>query len=174
MKLKQLIDETNCILNDQASINIDKLKKLYSNPIDDWQNYIILKENYTRSLVHKNDNFQLIIMTWPGNFESFIHDHNNNECLFKVLKGKFTEFIYQQKDDKLELTNSRKIVTNQIGNINDDYGYHSVKNDTSNYAVSIHLYVKTKQTLDIDQVNIFILDDKMNFNKKTIYLKYDN
>jgi hypothetical protein len=36
------------------------------------------------------------------------------------------------------------------------------------------LYIKTDETQDIDQVNIFILDNEMKFNKQTIFLTYDN
>jgi len=173
MKLQYLIDETKKIV-ETNNLDVNLIKNLYSNNIEDWENYIIKKENYTRSLVFKNDNFQLIIMTWPGNFESFIHDHNKNECIFKVLKGRFTEKMYKENLDKLELVESKEIFTNQIGVINDDKGYHSVKNNSSDFAVSIHLYVKTDETQDIDQVNIFVLDNNMKFNKKTIFLTYDN
>jgi predicted metal-dependent enzyme (double-stranded beta helix superfamily) len=171
MKIQELIDETNKIIKRD---DFDQIKKLYSNNIEDWEKYIIKKNNYTRSLVFKNDKFQLIIMTWPGNFESFIHDHNKNECIFKVLKGGFIEKIYYKNEDKLELKELNKLLENEIGNINDNSGYHSVKNSSSDFAVSIHLYIKTDQTKDVDQVNIFILDDEMKFNKKTIFLKYDN
>jgi len=173
MKLLDLINETNKII-ESNNIDIDSIKQLYSNEIEDWENHIIKKEKYTRSLVFKNDDFQLIIMTWPSNFESFIHDHNKNECIFKVLRGNFTEKLYKENQDKLELTGSRQVLTNQIGNINDDNGYHSVQNNSSDFAVSIHLYIKTDETQDIDQVNIFILDNEMKFNKQTIFLTYDN
>lgn len=173
MKLQELIDETRKIIKSN-DFNLNQIKILYSNEIEDWEKYIIKKDNYTRSLVYKDDKFQLIIMTWPGNFESFIHDHNKNECIFKVLKGGFDEKIYKKNQDKLEFKMSNKLFENQIGNINDKNGYHSVKNNSSDFAVSIHLYIKTDQTKDIDQVNIFILDEEMKFNKKTIFLKYDN
>ena len=163
MKIQELIDKT-IILTD-TNLNINHIKNLYNNKIDDWKKYINLKENYTRNLVFKNDKFQLIIMTWPGKFESFIHDHNKNECVFN---------IYKNNQDKLKLETTNQIKINQIGNINDNYGYHSVKNNSDDFAVSIHLYIKSDETKDLDQVNIFILDDKMNFNKQTIYLKYDN
>ena len=78
MKLLDLINETKTI-TESNNINIDSIKQLYSHEIEDWKSYVIKKEKYTRSLVFKNDDFQLIIMTWPGNFESFIHDHNKNE-----------------------------------------------------------------------------------------------
>lgn len=173
MKIHELINKTKNILQ-KNSHDLDKIKKIYNDDIEGWEDYVLLKDNYTRRLVFRNDLFQLIVMTWPKDYKSFIHDHNKNECIFKILKGSFNEKTYTIKENKLIQKEIKTINTNNVGSINDDIGCHSVINTSNDYAVSLHLYIRSKDTSKEDIVNIYLVDNEMNFNKKIVHLNFDN
>ena len=60
-----------------------ELGKWYPRP-QEYEKYIIWNENdpskYTRNLVFKNENMEVLLMCWPGKSQSTIHDHDKSSC----------------------------------------------------------------------------------------------
>lgn len=42
---------------------------------------------YTRSLIHKNDAFEILVLHWKPGAETLIHDHGGARCWFSVCSG---------------------------------------------------------------------------------------
>lgn len=98
-------------------------------------NHIALNtKKYYRSSVLRDSHLEMAIITWRTGQESELHGHPG-DCIFKILKGTLFEEIYMKK-------RIRKNTLNQgyCGFINNNIGYHNVKNIGDDYAVSIHIY----------------------------------
>ena len=108
----------------------------------DWKKYIDNKKsngkNYNKKKIDIVDNifFDMYIVSWNNNKKSKIHNHANNGCIMKVLNGNLMEHIY---DIKLNLINSRIINKNDVSFINDNIGYHSIRN-IEDVSHTLHIY----------------------------------
>ena len=126
--------------NPNVSLSSKKLKDLldsYSNK--DWETYQYFNEKeYTKNLVFRNNNFEIFIVCWDKYQGSKIHDHAKNGCILKILKGKLIEYRYDT--DTLKLKELSFLPKDSISYIDNDIGYHSIKNSSRGQTVSLHIY----------------------------------
>ena len=112
--------------------NMIEILKNYNG--SDWKEYIKLnKIRYNRNIVYKNNNLELIIVTWNKNQSTEIHEHPKNGCLFKILQGNIDEYLY---NDKIQFNNYK---INDIKYIDNSIGKHKMINDDE-ICISLHLY----------------------------------
>ena len=78
----------------------------------------------------------IYFIVWKPNALSKIHNHSKNGCYMFILKGDIKEEIYNKK---LNIIGSNYYSTFDISYINDDIGYHRIKN-TNQYSYSLHFY----------------------------------
>ena len=78
----------------------------------------------------------IYFIVWKPNAISKIHNHSRNGCYMFILKGDIKEEIYNKK---LNIIGSNFYSTFDISYINDNIGYHRIKN-TNKYSYSLHLY----------------------------------
>ena len=104
-----------------------------SNP-DLVQHIALDSKKYYRSSVIRDNELEMAIITWRVGQESGLHGHPG-DCIFKLLRGTLYEEIYSKKRIKKNLINQ-----GDTGYINNNIGYHNVKNTGDTYAVSIHVY----------------------------------
>ena len=93
-----------------------------------------LNKNYYKSVIYKNNIFELIIIKWEKNSKTSIHSHPENGCLLKPIFGSIKEIRYlnpnSNKDSQLKL--------DQVYYMHDNLGKHRIIADEISY--SIHLY----------------------------------
>ena len=69
-----------------------ELGKWYPRP-NEYEKYVMWNENdpskYTRNLVFKNENMEVLLMCWPGNSQSTIHDHDQSSCWVRSDESSF-------------------------------------------------------------------------------------
>lgn len=103
-------------------------------------------EKYTRNCLFKNVNFELILLCWEHGQETAIHGHDGEDCWVYLLEGGMEEVFYNIGDDnKLIAYSSQIVVPNQVTFMNDNQGFHKLKNDVYGRSVSLHLYAKPIQ-----------------------------
>ena len=78
----------------------------------------------------------IYFIVWKPNALSKIHNHSKNGCYMFILKGDIKEEIFNKK---LNIIGSNYYSTFNISYINDDIGYHRIKN-TNQYSYSLHFY----------------------------------
>ena len=78
----------------------------------------------------------IYFIVWKPNAISKIHNHSRNGCYMFILKGDIKEEIYNKK---LNIIGSNFYSTFDISYINDNIGYHRIKN-TNQYSYSLHFY----------------------------------
>lgn len=119
---------------------------IYDNIISNFSIYKVNNPNYNENgnyiklKIHKSDWFDAYIIFWGPNSLSKIHDHSDNGCLFKVIKGNLKERIYSKSNLlSFDVINRN---CNNIGEIHNSQGYHSMENisEDNEVAVSVHFY----------------------------------
>ena len=108
---------------------------------DDWIQYqdnISKEKGYNKTLITQNDFFELYLISWLPNNSSLVHNHQDNGCVFKVLEGQLKEDIFLE--DQKTIVTSRNILKNQTSYIDNQIGYHQIKNSNNYFCYSLHLY----------------------------------
>ncbi|KAJ3262653.1 hypothetical protein HK103_000182 [Boothiomyces macroporosus] len=129
--------------NDITQTDVEKLKVLMSsyksNRLDYAKYALFDSKKYTRNLIDDgNGKYNLIALCWGPGQTSPIHNHANSHCIFKVLEGQLTEVLYPSEQGRLPKIS--KYTENQVNYMHDKIGTHRVGNDSSEPAISLHLY----------------------------------
>lgn len=126
--------------------NGQKLKEMSSIMLSykgtDWENFMnFCSDHYTRNLVYRDNNIEVLIICWNRQQGSRIHDHPENGCIVKLLTGKLFEELYDlSHENRPVLKSSREINANMISYQEGSRGLHKITNPTDQVAVSIHVY----------------------------------
>jgi len=107
---------------------------------------------YSRNCFYRDENFELILICWDKSQETAIHDHDGEECWVYLLQGELEEdFFRLGSSQQLELTKTKILTENQMTKSDKNSGFHRLRNNTTNRAISLHLYakpIKQSQTFD--------------------------
>ena len=100
---------------------------------------------YTRNLIERNDDFELLTLCWSVGQVSPIHDHAGSDGWIRGMDGECEEVWYQLEagaGDVPKVTRGRaaKVTAGVVSYINDDMAWHTVGNASDAPAVSLHLY----------------------------------
>ncbi|MEI6457205.1 MAG: cysteine dioxygenase family protein [bacterium] len=106
--------------------------------IEDVRDHLLYPEAlpYGRKCVFRSKNFEVVVMNWkPGN-GSNIHDHGRSfGCVYSVT-GKADNVLYNAALEEIGII---PLINNAIAEVPRGI-YHVIKNDTDEYAVSLHFY----------------------------------
>ena len=134
--MDKLIKQIGNTLKNQNNLKTcyDFLKKYKSN---DYKKFVKFSDiNYKKNLVYRNTDFEVFVVCWTPKQKTLIHDHSENGCLFKVLEGNIVEYRYNH--DK-----SANYYQHNVGSveyIDNQIGYHQIKNPNNYFCYSLHLY----------------------------------
>jgi cysteine dioxygenase len=116
---------------------------------------------YTRNLVNRTKNYELILLCWSENQSSPVHNHAGQHCWVQLLKGTCEEKLFLvNKKGELQLINSGISEKSTNAYIDDDIALHSIHNVGKGRMITLHLYSKP-----IDSCFVY---DKKNGAKKTV------
>ena len=110
-----------------------------------------VKSQYTRNLIFRNDDFELLALCWDGESHSPIHNHSGQDCWLLVQEGQFCLEGYRLVEGGVEpgvarlehVDSQHKVCPGALdhrGTLND---IHQVKVSRGNLrAVSLHVYAR--------------------------------
>lgn len=99
-------------------------------------------DHYSRNCLARTDAFELILLCWKRGHDTPIHNHGGQRCWVYQVSGEVTEERYQKDaSGDLVLSNELHLEEGQVTYMDDALGYHVLKNDSDEYAMSLHLYV---------------------------------
>lgn len=106
---------------------------------------VFSEDNYTRTLLSKNKNYELMIVGWLPHQVTAIHDHGGQHCWMKILHGELHIHNFLPISDKQNQVpvNSGPVKVYKNGQtvyLDDKIGVHSVANDSDRPTISVHLY----------------------------------
>ena len=112
--------------------------------------YSFHKENYyTRNLIHKDTDFELMVICWPPNTSAPIHGHEGEKCWARVQEGQLQIGNYEEtSSDPLELNMIQRLSCSP-GFLDGPADIHSVENLFDKFATSLHVYAKPYDACDI-------------------------
>jgi hypothetical protein len=89
--------------------------------------------SYQKTLLFRNDLFDIYQINWNKNSITPVHNHPQNGCILKIISGKLQESIFNPN-----LISTNLLSTNQISYIDDSLGLHQIQalEDT----ISLHIY----------------------------------
>ena len=107
------------------------------------------KHFYTRTLLHREDAFEIVAIHWAPGAESRIHDHGDSVVWFAMLRGALTVENYFHPgapdaagDELLTLCDSAVLLIGDVDMRATTFDLHRVSNHGSEAAYSLHLYAK--------------------------------
>lgn len=110
------------------------------------------EDRYTRHLVHKHADFELLVICWSSGQSAPIHGHEGELCWARVERGKlrFTDYAIVN-EDPLRLEVVREPVDGVAGFLDGPAEIHAVENphEFGGNAASLHLYSKPYNECDI-------------------------
>ena len=101
--------------------------------------------SYTRNLIYRNENYEMMAICWGIGHHTPIHDHNGQEGWIKVIDGKVEESLYQvqmldEDSFRAELLKADQFSKGAVSHVNDEIAFHSIRNLNRGRSVTLHLY----------------------------------
>lgn len=125
------------------------------------------EKRYTRNLLHKRPEYEILLLCWMPHQVSPIHGHEGEKCWMRVEAGElhFTDYESREEGGRT-LVEARYSAIGTEGFVDGPAVIHRVANETNLPAMSLHLYARP-----FAQCDVF---DKENHLKKKIDLSYDS
>lgn len=104
---------------------------------------------YTRNLIHKSSDFELLLLCWRSGQHSPPHGHEGQKCWMRVEKGQLEFTNYQEDPSNPLLLKQMDAKIGKLGFVDGPAVIHKVANNSNQEAVSLHLYAKPFEQCDI-------------------------
>ena len=120
---------------------------------------------YTRNLIRRNEQFELLVLCWSPGQVSPIHDHAGEHCWMAVLAGEIEEqhFHVECPGAALRAGRAKVFTAGQVAYIEDEIALHRVR-PLGSAAVSLNLYARP-----IDVCSVFEEATGAVLSKQLIY-----
>ena len=110
------------------------------------------EERYTRHLIHKDEDFELLVLCWSSGQAAPIHGHEGELCWARVERGCLRFANYEMVSEapmRLELIDTP--TDGKVGFLDGPAEIHSVENlgAFGAHATSLHLYSKPYGECDV-------------------------
>lgn len=125
----------------------------YATHHDDWRRFALHRPDcYTRNLVARNDQFEMLVLCWSPGQQSPIHNHAGQHCWMAVLEGEMEETLYRAPSSGGPLAEGRslRLATRRVAYIDDGIALHRVAPVGNGSGVSLHVYSRP-----IDACNVY-------------------
>jgi cysteine dioxygenase len=118
----------------------------------EWSPYVLFeKGRYTRNLLYRNSDFEVLLLCWDTGASSPVHDHAGQQCWFTTLEGAFDIDEYRRISGGLQEGYARILQTGTTTSVRSgepDYRYQgndihrvSIAGDQTR-ALSLHVYAR--------------------------------
>lgn len=150
--------KSSCPIVDLADALLDEFRRdprgrraaallsAYAESNDDWRRFAhFAPDVYTRNLVRRCDEFEMLILCWSAGQKSPIHDHASQRCWMAILDGTIEEVQFEfpapaRAAGPLRETTRRTYARGKVAYVDDDIGLHRVAPAAGGSGVSLHLY----------------------------------
>lgn len=112
------------------------------------------RQRYARTLIHRCEAFELLVLSWSPGSSAPIHDHDGQDCWLVPLAGAFDLDDYgivDERGSRVELSRlrSRRLGRGELDRRDEREAVHAVTPATP-WALSLHLYARP-----IDRCRVF-------------------
>ena len=106
-------------------------------------------EKYARHLVHKDKDFEILVVCWNPGQNAPIHGHEGEKCWMRVESGALQVCNYKLDSVEPLALSMTNIIKGEKGYLDGPADIHSVENVYNEPAVSLHIYAKPFSECDI-------------------------
>jgi len=149
-EIQQMVHELDKLARTNFAVQeVNQLFKSHPLSVQAYQPYRLFSDHsYTRNLIHRTPDFELVLLCWNPGQSAPIHGHEGQKCWMQVYEGTlhFENYMDQSKSSALKLV-SEKIGT--PGFLDGPAYIHSVTNKSNEPAVSLHLYAHPIDVCDV-------------------------
>ena len=127
------------------------------------------KDRYTRHLIHKDEEFELLIICWATGQRAPVHGHEGELCWARVERGKLRFSNYAiVSEEPLRLERVGEPMDGSAGFLDGPAEIHAVENPVAfgENATSLHLYSKPYSHCDVY--------DSLTGPRRRVSLAYDS
>ncbi len=116
------------------------------------------EKRYTRNLLHKLPEYEILLLCWMPHQVSPIHGHEGEKCWMRVEAGAlhFTDFT-ENKSSGVVVIDPLKTQIGGRGFVDGPAFIHQVANRTEKPAMSLHLYARPFAQCDIFDQEHYII-----------------
>jgi cysteine dioxygenase len=109
------------------------------------------EEHYTRNLVHKDEDFEILVICWGPGQKAPIHGHEGELCFARVERGKLRFSNYRIVSDEPLRLERQASTDGTVGFLDGPADIHAVENlnEFGEAAASLHVYSKPYEECDI-------------------------
>ena len=108
-----------------------------------WERYAMEGQgSYSRNLVWRSRDFELLLLCWKEGQASSIHDHAAQNCWMAVLDGALEEEHFSHRDGTLRRGRVKSYEAGGVAFIRDDIALHQIRPAAGGGGVSLHLYAR--------------------------------
>jgi len=105
--------------------------------------------NYTRNLIHREKDFEIMLVCWPPHVSAPIHGHEGEKCWARVQTGQLKICNYVEVNrNPLKLEKIQELEC-APGFLDGPADIHSVENLSDEFATSLHVYAKPYDACEI-------------------------
>lgn len=139
-------------LNESDPEDYVNLAKNMNIPKSEFKKYAYWKPGeYTRNCIERTPVYELILICWNPGDETQVHGHDEQRCWVCQIDGMTREIRYEvDSDGKLTECNRMVLTPGRLTYMEDEMGYHSLKNCTDERSMTLHLYISP-----IDSCKVF-------------------
>lgn len=123
-------------------------------------------KKYTRNLIERNNDYELILMCWEPGQKSLIHSYYDQQGWMYVIEGDLVvnHFFESHGEKKMQFYKEIHVKDGRFLYVNDYLGFHSVMNASKGRTVSLHLHAGP-----VDKWKVYDPDNNAFFIGKTNY-----
>ncbi len=115
---------------------------------------------YTRTCVHRDSDFEVLLLNWAAGAASAIHDHGGQHCWMTVLEGRLLVEDFARLDSgqapgyaHVEPRERRTLGRGEVDTRSGPFDIHRVSAPSDSPAISLHVYAgPLEQFLIYDEV----------------------
>lgn len=136
---------------DSRGKEVPRLLGEYAAGHEDWREWVhFATDHYTRNLVHRCGDYELLLLCWEEGQESPIHNHAGQLCWMAVLDGCLEEVHFRSPAPgaALEAGRSARFEQGGVAFIEDEIALHLIR-PVSGRGVSLHLYANPIDTCKV-------------------------
>ena len=107
------------------------------------------KKTYTRNMIYKDSNFEVLLICWSAGQLAPIHGHEGEKCWFKILSGSLEIYNYKIETIRPLKLKKMKKITALSGYLDGPADIHSINNCYKDPVTTLHIYAKPYDSCDI-------------------------
>jgi len=149
LSLNHVINELNTFARKNFPVKeITEFFQTTSIPLSQVNPYLFFSPlKYTRHLIYRSADFELLYMCWSPGQKSPVHGHEGEKCWFRVEQGELQIVNYSLSDTNVP--SKMSISKASTGYVDGPADIHLVENHSTERAISLHLYARPFDVCDV-------------------------